>query len=116
MIPSCPFKPLCYTGHMIPSKEYSQLNKMFKDTFKETLKEELKIAWETYSKNFQEFVIDHIQKLYDGQERQETNFRTMNLDIDSIKVDLGVVRADVSKLKADIKRIDIRIKTRKKYD
>jgi hypothetical protein len=98
---------------MITSDDYLQLNQMFKetlkDTLRDTLKEELKIAWETYSKDFQEFVIDHIQRLYEGQ-------ADIKLDINFVKADLGLVKADVALLKADVKRIDLRIKTRKKYD
>jgi hypothetical protein len=90
---------------MITSDDYLQLNQMFRGI----LKEELKAAWETHSKDFQEFVIDHIQRLYEGQ-------ADIKLDINFVKADLGLVKADVALLKADVKRIDLRIKTRKKYD
>lgn len=112
---------------MITNREYLQLNQMFKDTLKDTLrntlKEEFKIAWETYSKDFQEFVVDHIQKLYDEQVAMKLDINYVKADLGLVKADLGVVKADVSKLKNDVKdlktdinRIDIRIKTRKKYD
>ncbi|MEI8223663.1 MAG: hypothetical protein WCG20_00915 [bacterium] len=69
---------------MITNEDYKKLQEMLKAT----IKEELKTSWELHSKDFQEFVVDHLQKLYEGQE----------------------------KLIVQVENIHLRLKMRKKYD
>ncbi len=94
----CAFRLLCYTLGMITEESLKRI-------LSETLQQEVVIPLERKIDDFKEFVVDHFERLYEGQAELSEKFDRMSVDMDLVKADLGVVKADIVIIKADIKEI-----------